>query len=388
MGLYRHRITGSLVIACEGGYPERFLNEAANRNIALWHVTCRGEWMHCCCAPSDYKQLRSVARSASMRMRIREKHGLPFWLKPFRRRGGLAVGAVLFLLLLYSLSSRVWVIQVEGNQTLSDQAVLDVLKPLGVYEGAVFRDIDITELQLEALKQLPELTWLAVNQTGSTATVEVRERGITPPVEDTAPANMVATHDGVIVKITAVGGQAAVQVGDAVTKGSLLISGVVESKVGPLLKRAAGSVTARTRETVTITVPFSETMPKQTPTIVYQPSFFLFGLKIPLFTATIPEGEYTRNTKTCPLRAYGKPLPVGLETEELIFNETETVHRSEQEARRLAQTRLQEDETNRFANATKEQATITETRTETGWQITAEYVCVREIGCFEPLSWE
>lgn len=385
---YRHRITGSLLIGCEGGYPERFLNEAARRHIALWHVTREGEWMHCCCAASDYKSLRAAARYASVRMRICEKHGLPFWLKPFRRRGGLAVGAVLFLLLLYSLSSRIWVIQIVGNQTLSDQAVLEVLKPLGVYEGAVFRNVDITQLQLEALKQLPELTWLTVNQKGSTATVEVRERSMTPPVEDTAPANMVATHDGVIVKITAVGGQAAVKVGDAVAKGSLLISGVVESKVGPLLKRAAGSVTARTHETVKITVPFSETVPKKTPKTIYQPSFFLLGLKVPLFTAATPEGDYTRITETYPLRAYGKPLPVGLETQRLVFAETETVHRSEQEARQLALQRLQEDETERFANAVKEQASVTETRTETGWQITAEYVCVREIGRLEPLYWE
>ena len=51
-----------------------------------------------------------------------------------------------------------------------------------------------------------------------------------------------------------------VQAGDAVTRDTLLISGVVESKTGPLLRRSSGRVIAETSRTLTAEVPLEETL--------------------------------------------------------------------------------------------------------------------------------
>lgn len=60
-------------------------------------------------------------------------------------------------------------------------------------------------------------------------------------MEDGAfPSNIKAARDGRVLKIEVTGGQAMVQAGDAVTRDTLLISGVVESKTGPLLRRSSG----------------------------------------------------------------------------------------------------------------------------------------------------
>lgn len=378
--------TGTVLIECEGGFPERFLNEAAKRGVVLWDVSCRGISLFCRSKAADYRALRPAARAASVRMRVRRRYGLPFRLRPFRLRWGLLAGVVLFVLLLQLLSSRVWIVRIVGNERVTDEAIREVLGPLGVYEGASPDAVDLPQLQLTALECLPEIVWLTVNFEGSTATVQVRERKEAQPIAPDEPSNIVATRDGVIVCIDAVSGQAMVKEGDAVTKGTLLISGVMDSKVGPLLKHAEGMVTARTTRTLTITVPFEEQVPSPTPRTIARPCLYFLGMRIPLFASVEVEGEYTQKTDRYPLTARGKALPVGIEVARLVFEETVVCTRTENETLEEARSRLLEAVGDLQETMTIEAETVTERKTDEGWVITGTYTCLEEIGQTRPLD--
>ncbi len=371
---------GSVTVECEGGYPEKFLNDVTQRGFVLWNIRCDGVFLQYTCCAKDYAKLRLFARRACMRMHIQKKKGLPFLFRPLHRRGGLLVGALLFFVVLHSLSSRIWIVEVVGNQQITEQTILQTLETFGVKSGAEFKNVDIPSLQLETLQKLPSLTWLAVNQTGSTVTVEVRERQPAEPIEQTAPSNIVSTHDGVIVNLNVVSGQAAVKVGDAVTKDSLLISGVVDSKVGPLLKRAVGTVTARTKENITVTVPLTQTVTDKSPKIIEELSFHLLGFTVPLYTPTKHKDNFTLVKKEFPLSAYGKKLPIGFSKQCYVFEQTKTVHYSEQQALQLAKEELRKKEQEQFASATVEKATVQEYRTKEGWRLVGTYTCMRQIG--------
>lgn len=379
-------LAATVLVECEGGFPERFLNEASKRDIALWDITRTGILLFFCCKASQYCDLRHAARAASMRMRVRERHGLPFLLRPFRLRWGLAVGMALFIVLLQLLSSRIWIVRISGNERVSDNAIRDVLEPLGIYQGSTVSAVDLPRLQLTALQQLPELVWLTVNFEGSTALVEVRERQESQPIIPHQPANIVATQDGVIVSINAVSGQAMVKEGDAVTKGMLLISGVMDSKVGPLLKRAEGVVMARTTRTLTVTVPFEEKVPRATPRTVSRPCLYVLGLRIPLYANIAVEGEYIQKTEDYPLCAYGKALPVGIEVARLIFDETEICTRTEDEALTEAKARLSVLVAALKQEADIEADEITQTKTADGWTVVGTYTCIEPIGRAESLE--
>ncbi len=378
--------TGSVRLECEGGFPERFLNEAAKREIALWDISYSGISLFCRCKAHRYRELRPVARAASVRMRVKKRYGLPFLLRPFRLRWGLAAGAVLGLVLLQLLASRLWVVRIVGNQRVSEQAVREVLYPLGIYEGASLNGVDVPDLQLTALQRMPELVWLTVNFEGSTAVVEVRERQEAQPILPDEPANIVAARDGVIVDIDAVSGQAMVKAGDAVTEGTLLISGVMDSKVGPLLKHAQGVVTARTTRTLSVHVPFEERVPSAHPRTVSRPCLYVFGVRIPLYASAHIEGEYTQQTQQYPLRAYGKGLPVGIEMTKLVFAETERCTRTEEAARGEAVARLSALVEELSGEVTIEAQAVSEQKTVDGWTITGTYTCVETIGRSEPLE--
>lgn len=153
--------------------------------------------MTTCCYARQYKKLRPLAKKACVRMRVLERHGLPFFLHRYRARAGIAAGVLIYALLLQFLSGRIWIVNIEGNDQVPEASIREVLEPLGVQEGGDFRKLDVPSLQLTALQSLPDLTWLAVNLEGSTVHVKVRERGSHAPMEDGAfPSNIKAAGTG------------------------------------------------------------------------------------------------------------------------------------------------------------------------------------------------
>ena len=371
-------------IECEGGFPERFLNEARKREIALWDITRRDISLFCRCRADDYRFLRPVAKAASVRMRVRKRQGMWFRIRPFRYRFGWVCGMVLFAVMLQLLSARIWTVRVSGNEQVSESAIREVLRPLGVYEGAVFDKVDLPQLQLTALEQLPQLVWLTVNQTGSVAYVEVREQTPSEPIASSEPANIVASRDGVIVSIDCENGQAAVKVGDAVTEGSLLIGGVVDSKVGPLLKHAQGTVLARTERELAISVPFEETVTAEKPFPKVRPSLYVLGMRFPLYTSGEPWSNATTTMHL--LRAYGKTLPIGIEVQKREEQETVTVVRNEQETYEEAVARLAIARSEWGDTVQVQEERITATKTADGWTVCGRYTCVEPIGLWQSLQ--
>ena len=367
----------------EGGAPERFISLAAGAGVPLWNTTRRDTVLIASCAARHYRALRPVARRSGMRLRVRRRWGLPFLLRPVR--SGLFVGLLLASLLVWYLSGGIWVVRVTGNHTVPTAEILQVLEPLGIRQGGRFSAVDIPTLQLTALQRLPAIGWLTVNQSGSVVTVEVKEKPPSVPVEDTAPANVVATRDGVVVSVSVTRGQATVKVGDAVTAGSLLISGVTDSPVGPLLRRAGGSVRARVTFTLTAEVPLAETVTVETP-VLRRSSVYLFGLTVPLYTNTTVPPDYTPHTAQSPLTVGDMPLPAGVCVTTYTAPRAVPVTRTAEQAAALAAERLTEQETVALDGAAVESRTVTEQRLSDRVILTGTYVCVMEIGRTEKIT--
>ncbi len=379
-------LAGWVRLETEGGFPEKLLNGAAKAGIALWNSCRQGVRMTTCCYARQYKKLRPSAKKACVRMRVVERHGLPFLLHRYRARAGVAVGILVYALLLQFLSGRIWIVDIQGNDRVPETAIREVLEPLGVREGGDFGKLDVPSLQLTALQSLPDLTWLAVNLEGSTVHVQVQERGSHAPMEDGAfPSNIKAARDGRILKIETTSGQAMVQAGDAVTKDTLLISGVVDSKTGPLLKRSSGRVVAETSRTLTAEVPLEETLLLPTGDTIFRPVFSLFGIRIPLYTdGTIPK-EHALETHRHMLCAYGKELPVGLLCDRYVLLEPSPVSRTEEEAAALAAERLNERERTELGRA-EITASNREGRVENSvYILTGTYACIEDIGVEEQI---
>ncbi len=382
-------LLGWVRLDAEGGFPERLLNLLARDEVAFWDVRRSGETLSLCCPARSYRRLRRPARKAGMRLRVRQRHGAPFFLRRYRARPGLAVGLLAFFVVLQLFAQRTWVVEVRGNEAVPTDEILAVMEKLGVQEGKDLGNLDIPTLQLQALHELPDLAWCTVNLKGSVAYVEVTERIPTPELSNAdEPSNIKAARDGRIVRIETYTGQALVKAGDAVAQGMLLVSGVVESSAGPVFRRSQARILAETERLLEVSIPLEETLLLPTGQEILRPSLRLFTLEIPLFTDGPIEGQTALSVTRHTLTAGEIHLPVSIINRRYARLEPVAVTRTPEEAAALAAERLAEKVGKELAAAEiidrKESG-----RLENGCYIlSGEYRCIEEIGMEEQLRIE
>lgn len=387
MGIFRvlRWFPGWVRVETEGGYPERLLNMIANEEIAVWGVRFRDERMRFSCFARDYRLMRYRARRACVRMRVRQKHGLPFWLHRYRRRKGMLVGLVLYALILAVLSPRIWAIQVVGNGATSAEEILAVAQDMGVRLGARMDDLQIKQLEIMGLNRLPTLAWISVNPSGCVARVEVTERKPTPQVLDLShPSDMVAVRDGQIVSMTVVSGEKRVMVGEAVSAGTVLIGGRVESELGEQLYRAYGEVWAQTERQITVSVPLTYYPAQPDGFVAVCPTVHFLGWQVPLYV-TPPDGEdYQVTERAHFLQANGLTLPLGVTTSYYIRTAHPRMTRTEEEAAALAEKRLAARQAALLGNIDFEQTKRIAETVDGMYTLSVTYRCIENIAVEEP----
>ncbi len=381
-------LCGWVYVEAEGGYPERLLNAIAAADLTVWDVKMEGAFLRFRCAAREYRALRPLARRACVRMRVRQKRGLPFWLFRYRHRKGLAVGLAVYAVVLMLLAPRIWVIQVVGNEQTSAADILAVVQDVGVRIGGRMRAIDRKQLETTGVDCLPTLSWIAVNPSGCVARVEVTERKPTPQVLDLSqPSNMVALRDGRVATVTVVSGQRQVMLGEAVSAGTVLISGRIPQEDGSeRLTRSYGEVWAYTERQLTVSVPLAYMLPSPDGFAAVCPTVTFLGWELPLYSH-IPTGEeYAQYERRHFLTANEVVLPLGVTTAYYVRLQPEAKSRTEVQARQLAQQRLAAQEQTVFGDNEHIEQTR-QSRLENGvYTLTVTYACLENIAVEEPLS--
>lgn len=378
---------GWVRVETEGGYPERLLNGITARNIQVWRVQRRGEMTRFCCFARDYRRLRPLARRSCVRMRVAQKYGLPFRMHRYRRRRGLLVAVAVYGVLLLLLAPRIWVVDVVGceDAALTEQ-IRAVAAQYGVTVGARADQLQIKQLEIAGMDQLPSLAWMTVNPSGSVARVEVAVRSPTPQVLDlTNPSNLVAVRDGLILSMRVPGGDKRVRVGEAVSAGTLLVSGRWETEQGERLSRSYGEVMAQTRRQLTVTVPLTywrETV-QQT---VLRPSLSFLRWKIPLYAETELPPDGVTYTREHFLTAGRLRLPLGITNEYRVLTRQEKTARTEGQAAAIAAARLAEQEQALFSQVEYEEIERNGEINNGQYTLTVTYQCVENIAVEVPLS--
>lgn len=314
-------ILGYVRFTARGGFPERFLNLCRLNKIILWDLKIANGVISACTDCTSYKKIRPNARKSGMRVRIKRKYGLPFFLNRHRRRAGILVGIFLCTSLLLILSTRIWSIDVIGNNTVSSDRIIEVFEELGIKKGVSAEISDIKATELAALEKLDELSWLNINVSGSKAVIEVREAVKSPEIEnDDTPADIVAARDGIITIIRPFDGTAEQEAGNAVVKGDLLISGIKEN--GDLTVsfcKAKGYVVARTNRSLNYSQPIN--ISAKNPIRIkkrYIINFLSFNIPLGIISN---ENSYSEKSE---IIINGVTLPFGItECTETFFEETQ-----------------------------------------------------------------
>lgn len=223
---------GYLYIVLQGDYPEHFMNLCENRDILIWGVRCDQGTCSGYIKLKDYRLVRPLAKKSKTVPRIKKRFGFPFLLLRIRKRSVYFIGILLFCILLYTLSLFIWDISIEGGYLHTPEELLAYLNEKGVYSGCTIKEIDCPQIEENIRRDFSDIGWVSAQIKGTRLIVDIVETQVPVLVSDNKRtqlpyAHISASKDGLIQSIITRSGMPMVNIGTVVTKGDVLVSGVI-----------------------------------------------------------------------------------------------------------------------------------------------------------------
>ena len=320
-------LRGYVVFDVSGRFPERFINITSRKSIRVWNAARSGEVITAAMYMSDYRRIRPLARAAGVRLKARQKRGLPTYVFRFRDRVGLVVGGFVFILTVFVMSQFIWSVEITGLETVSESEMRSLLSAHGLYVGAFKPGLNYQDISRSVMLDNGKVGWMAVNVTGSYASVEIKEEAPAPELPDASqPANVKARRDGTILRIETGEGVCLLKEGSGVAAGQLVVSGVIENKLGGArLVRADASVIAATAYAVEFSVPERVEVMLPNGERGERRVLDLFGLRLPLSGYAPDAGDSAVTDRFDSLEVLDTALPVGVVTESVCGMEKKRI---------------------------------------------------------------
>lgn len=369
---------GTLQFTAAGPYPERFLNLCSGGGVGLWNTRRTAEGVTACCAQCHRSRLEYYAQKSGCRLETVRCTGMKSTARRYRRRTGLWVGAALLAAGLLVMGRFVWRVEIRGTEQLDPAVITAALAEYGVHPGVLAGKIDARTVERRMQIRFAEIAWITVNVEGSRVTA-ILEEAVPPPVvvEDGIPTNLIAGETGFITRVEVQNGNAVVKPGDSVLAGDLLVSGIMDNKMGESrLAHARGRVYAQVRERLEIFVPY-EQRDYLLAGVARRRYLTVFGVEIPLQGRGAPEGPYRLEQVVTQPGGLFSLLPVTLREECYLQLREVTKTVSPQEAMRQAEKELALREQGLAAGVIHREAEGCEG--PAGFTLTAEYLLERQI---------
>lgn len=231
MAIIRY-LQGYLRIRITGFSPERFINMCSYHHIYLWGLKPHGHDYEMYISVKGFRKLKDVAGKTGTRVYIVKKYGLPFYLHRYRKRKLFFAGILFCVGIVYMLSLFIWDIHIDGNNTRTDQVILEFLATKNVRHGMRKSEVDCDRIVKDIRKEFDDIVWVSASVSGTRLFIRVKENTdtITAGGEEAGIRDVVADKDGVVTEIITRQGVPLVHVGDEIKKGDILVSARVEVK--------------------------------------------------------------------------------------------------------------------------------------------------------------
>ena len=287
---------GTITMEIESFMPEKFINllwknGIVVKNIKKVNITTVVLEVKLC----DYVEISKVAKKTDTKIVIVGRRGLSFSLMKIKSRSAMLLGVVLFVSIIYYLSTFVWNIEINTEHYISPYELRNQIKGFGVTPGLRKKYIDVYGIENKILRSNDEIMWVKARIEGVKLKVDVIERQSPPIIISTqAPGNLIASKDGIVVRVFTTEGTSIVKNGDLIQKGDLLVKGEQgkEGSVYPV--HAEGEVIAKTFYEGIKDVPLSSISRIKTGKSISNLYVKFANKKIYLKNSLIPYGNYDK----------------------------------------------------------------------------------------------
>ena len=366
-----------------GSFPERFVNLSVKRGVGIFSVEPHSQYIKASMLLSEYRLIRPVARRSGVRLRITERHGLPFFINRNKNRWGLLAGALVLLIACVSIHNFIWIIEINGCETVSKTALLTSLEEKGVESGKFKGNLDLHRVERDIQLKYEEIGWMSINVSGSKVEVEIKEKSKVPDPEYSSEyCNIKALTDAVIISANVRRGTAEVTAGSGVSKGQLLVSGFYENALGEIhFVDADADILAETKYT------FSSDCSLQADYIKPKPRASRSKLEIMWFSFPVsfsPEEPFSFSyTETKQVCISGKLLPLWVKTQHLQSFDKESALITDKQAENILKTDLALYKLFALKNAEKIEEKVSFKKNEDSLTVNAELKCRENIAVKE-----
>ncbi|MBR2612214.1 MAG: sporulation protein YqfD [Clostridia bacterium] len=244
---------------------------------------------------------------------IEQGEGGLFSCIPFLgKHPAIPIGVLAFFLMYFFLSLFVFDVRIEGNASLTSEEIVEELSDAGLYVGARWKNIAFPEIEGRMLATSENVAWLNIYRRGLVAYVSVREKEKVPDaIQKDGYANIVSAYDAVIEEITFKDGSPAVEVGQSVKKGELLIS-AFDQEGKPTY--AKGEVYGRVYGTFSVFIPRTDTEIVRHEYVKVKKSIKFLNFSINIFEKyrNLPQDYVIIEDKRRIMLSKDKPLPITL----------------------------------------------------------------------------
>ena len=337
LAIYRY-FFGFVRITISGDNPERLINYFIVNGISVWKLKRKREEIWCNVSASDFlKVMDAKHKVVGVRIKLKEKCGLPFLKRRVFKRMGVLVGLVLLVLINIALSQFIWNIDVVGCDEYTKRQIISICSEEGIKQGNFAKGIDTYTVSQRIMLKTTNVAWLSMNIEGSNLTINVSEADSTEKQNAEQTGNLVASHSGVIKLCKIIEGEKVVSNGQAVNKGDLLVSGEIAKGEKIFNVRPKGEVFADTERSFEIKVSKEYYINDET-LIESKKVLKIFWLDIPLYL-TGAKGEKSELTIES-LEILGKKMPVELIERRFIVNKNRQTEISKEDAVNIALTEI------------------------------------------------
>ncbi len=241
-------ILGYVRITVEGYYIERFINICRKNKIIIWNLKRdKSVRLNLNIGIKDFKKIKKIAKKTKCKVKIIKKKGLPFLFNRYKKRK-IFFGFLLLILILIGISSNfIWNIEIKIENAEKLDNIYEDITSAGLETGKMKNKINTKEIINQIRLKRNDIAWMGIELKGTNAIVKLVKAERKPDIVDEEDyCNIVSDKVGVITKINAKNGTLAVNVGDTVKVGTVLINGWMEGKyTGIRYVHAQGDIEAK-----------------------------------------------------------------------------------------------------------------------------------------------
>lgn len=374
-------ILGSIAIKIDCFEPEKLMDRIYS-SCKVLSLYVNDDTIYVTIRPQQMNKLFDLLNKSECIYEITNQTGFCYIIRKYIRRYGIILGTVLACTIVILLSNMVMKIEIIGtDDDKLKSEILGVLKNEGLYAGAFLPSINFMELESKLSSISDDIAWASIGHEGSLVCVNIIESTDKQVfLSKRIPSNIVASRDGIIVNAEVLSGKLCVLIGSAVSKGEILVSGIVERANGrAYYYHSIANITAEFDESFEIHQDYV------CKTSTYGEVTYEKGLKFFDYELTLPslrnyQGEFSKESKTVKLDIFGLELPFGIITNKYSEIITDVKLYTTQTALEEAYRRLEIIEDNLLEGNEIIHRNVTEICDETGVTLIVTYKLQGDIG--------